>query len=154
MPTNVATLDARSPARVGADQQSIARFLVPLGRAAFAAIFLPGAVLHFNPAYVQYAAAAGVPLPQVLVPLSGLLSTAGGLSVLLGYRARLGAWALVLFLIPVTLTMHAFWKVTDPGMAQMQFAMFLKNVSILGGALLIAHFGAGPVSLDARGREP
>src|SRR5574341_192799 len=153
MPTNVATLEAGSPSRAHAEQQSTARYLVPLGRAAFAAIFLPGAVLHFNPAYVQYAAAAGVPLPQVLVPLSGLLATAGGLSLLLGFRARLGAWALVLFLIPVTLTMHAFWKVSDPAMAQMQYAMFMKNVSMLGGALLIAHFGAGPVSLDARAQR-
>lgn len=150
MPTSVATVEPHSPSRARAEKQSITRYLAPLGRVAFAAIFLPSAILHFSPSYVQYAAASGVPLPQVLVPLSGLLATAGGLSVALGYRARLGAWALVLFLIPVTLTMHAFWRVADPTMAQMQYAMFLKNVSILGGALLIAHFGAGPVSLDAR----
>jgi putative oxidoreductase len=28
--------------------------------------------------------------------------------------------------------------------------MFMKNLSIMGGALLIAYFGAGPMSLDAR----
>jgi uncharacterized membrane protein YphA (DoxX/SURF4 family) len=62
----------------------------------------------------------------------------GALSVLLGYHARAGAWVLVLFLIPVTLFMHAFWRVADPGPAQLQQVMFLKNVAILGGALLVA----------------
>ena len=57
---------------------------------------------------------------------------------------------LVAFLVPVTLSMHAFWAVKDPMMAQMQFAMFMKNLGLLGGALLVAHFGAGPYSLDAR----
>jgi putative oxidoreductase len=47
--------------------------------------------------------------------------------------------------------MHKFWTVSDPMMAQIQMVMFMKNVSMLGGALLISHFGAGPISLDARG---
>jgi len=56
----------------------------------------------------------------------------------------------VLFLIPVTFMMHKFWTVSDPMMAQIQMVMFMKNVSMLGGALLISYFGAGPFSLDAR----
>ena len=84
----------------------------------------------------------------------GLLALAGALSILLGYRAKIGAWLLVLFLVPVTLAMHNFWAVHDPMMMQIQMGMFMKNVSILGGALLIAHFGAGPLSLDARRHSP
>jgi putative oxidoreductase len=105
---------------------------------------------HFSPQLIGYARQAGVPLAGLLVPLSGVLAGVGGLSILLGYRAKIGAWFIVLFLVPVTVTMHNFWAVTDPMMAQMQQAMFMKNLSILGGALLIAHFGAGPLSLDAR----
>ena len=56
--------------------------------------------------------------------------------------------------LPVTLSMHAFWAVKDPMAAGMQYAMFMKNVGLLGGALLIAHFGAGPFSLDARRTAP
>jgi len=56
----------------------------------------------------------------------------------------------VLFLIPVTLMMHKFWTIPDPMLAQIQMVMFMKNVSMLGGALLITQFGAGPFSLDAR----
>ncbi len=126
------------------------RYLVPLGRAAFAAAFLWAPQDKFSQQTIAIAAQQGVPLPGLLVPVAGLLSLAGGLSVLLGYRAKLGASLLVLFLVPVTVMMHNFWAVTDPMMAQMQLGFFLANLSRLGGALLIAHFGAGPVSLDAR----
>jgi putative oxidoreductase len=51
---------------------------------------------------------------------SGEFHIAGGLSILLGYRAKLGAWLIVLFLIPVTLMLHKFWTVQDPMMAQIQ----------------------------------
>ena len=126
------------------------RFLVPIGRAFFGAIFIKSAPGHFTPQAIAYAAHQGVPLASILVPLSGVLALVGGVSVLLGYRARLGAWLLVAFLVPVTLMMHNFWAVADPQMAQLQQGMFMKNLSMLGGALLIAHFGAGPVSLDAQ----
>ena len=124
--------------------------VVVLGRFFFAVIFLLAGANHFNKQTIGYAASQGVPLASIAVPLSGVLAIAGGLSILLGYRAKLGAWLLVLFLIPVTLMMHKFWTVTDPMMAQIQMIMFMKNVSMLGGALLISRFGAGPASLDAR----
>jgi putative oxidoreductase len=89
-------------------------------------------------------------LASIAVPLSGVMAIAGGLSILLGYRAKLGAWLIVLFLIPVTLMMHKFWTVQDPMMAQVQMILFMKNVAMLGGALLISQFGAGSFSLDAR----
>lgn len=128
------------------------RFATLIGRVAYSLIFIVGALGHFSKPEIGYAAQQGVPLPNLLVPLSGLIALAGGLSVLLGYRARIGAWLLVLFLVPVTVMMHNFWAVKDPMMAQVQQVMFLKNLSLLGAALLIAHFGAGPLSLDARRR--
>ena len=124
--------------------------VVVLGRFFFALIFLMAGANHFNKQAIGYAASQGVPVASIAVPLSGVVAIAGGLSILLGYRAKLGAWLLVLFLVPVTLMMHKFWTVTDPMMAQIQMILFMKNVSMLGGALLISHFGAGPFSLDAR----
>jgi putative oxidoreductase len=126
------------------------RYIVLAGRACYAAIFIFAPMGHFMPQTVSYAAQQGVPMAKVLVPLSGLVALAGGLSVLLGYKTRIGAWLLVLFLVPVTFSMHNFWAVTDPMMAQIQMAMFFKNVSMLGAALLLSQFGAGPLSLDAR----
>jgi len=124
--------------------------VVVLGRFLFALIFLMAGANHFSKQSIGYAASANVPLAPIVVPLSGVLAIAGGLSILLGYRARLGGWLLVLFLVPVTLMMHKFWTVQDPMMAQIQMILFMKNVSMLGGALLISQFGAGPFSLDAR----
>lgn len=124
--------------------------VVVLGRFLFALIFLMAGANHFNKQTIGYAASQGVPLAAIAVPLSGALAIAGGLSILLGYRAKLGAWLIVLFLVPVSLIMHKFWTVTDPTMAQIQMVLFMKNVSMLGGALLVSHFGAGPFSLDAR----
>ena len=126
------------------------RYLVLLGRICFAAIFILAAPGHFKAQEIAYAANAGVPLASLAVPVAGLIALAGGLSVAFGYRAKIGAWLLVLFLVPVTLTMHNFWTVTDPTMAQLQMAMFMKNVGLMGGALLLSYFGAGPLSLDAR----
>jgi putative oxidoreductase len=125
-------------------------FVTLVGRLLFSGIFIMSGFLHFSQQEIGYAAQAGVPMARFLVPASGILALAGGLSILLGYRAKVGAWLLVLFLLPVTLMMHNFWAEKNPMMAQMQMAMFLKNVTILGGALLISQFGAGPLSLDAR----
>jgi putative oxidoreductase len=116
----------------------------------FSLIFILGALGHFSKQTIGFAASQGVPLANLAVPLSGVLSLVGGLSVLLGYRAKLGAWLLVLFLLPVTVAMHQFWTVHDPVMAQMQQAMFMKNLSMLGAALFISQVGAGALSLDAR----
>jgi putative oxidoreductase len=124
--------------------------VIVLGRFFFALIFLMAGANHFNKQTIGYAASQGVPLAAIAVPLSGVLAIAGGLSILLGYRAKLGSWLIVLFLVPVSLMMHKFWVVTDPMMAQIQMVLFMKNVSMLGGALLISYFGAGPISLDAR----
>jgi putative oxidoreductase len=55
----------------------------------------------------------------------------------------------VAFLVPVTLGMHAFWRVGDPALRHVQQAMFAKNLSMLGAALLIACFGSGPLSVSA-----
>lgn len=124
--------------------------VVLLGRLFFAAIFLTAGPNHFTKQAAGYAASQGVPLASIAVPVSGLLAIIGALSILLGYRAKVGAWLIALFLVPVTFMMHKFWTVSDPMMAQVQMIMFMKNIAMLGGALLISQFGAGPLSLDAR----
>lgn len=123
--------------------------IVLLGRILFSSVFLFFCIDHFNGRDVAYANAAHVPAAPIMVPLAGVLILLGGLSVLFGYKARLGAWLIVLFLIPVTLTMHQFWAAADPARHAAQLQNFLRNISMLGAALLITQFGAGPWSLDA-----
>ncbi len=124
------------------------RFLVLAGRILFALIFVTAAPRHFSREGIEHAAQLGAPLAGLLVPISGVLALAGGFSIALGYKARWGAWALVAFLLPVTFIMHAFWRLQDPVLAHTQQAMFAKNISMLGAALMIAYFGSGPLSMD------
>ena len=120
------------------------------GRILFSLIFLAGGLGHFSAQSIGFAASQGVPFAAVLVPISGIISIAGALSILLGYKAKIGAWLIVIFLIPVTLLLHKFWTIQDPMMKQMDMVMFLKNLGLLGGALFIAFFGAGPISVDEK----
>ena len=146
MTTHISPATSRMMRRVEAG--SVPRALVPLGRALFAAIFILASFHHFSADTIAYAAHHHVPLASVAVPLSGVVALIGGLSILLGAYARVGAWLVVLFLVLVTPAMHDFWNVADPMMRAAQMANFLKNVSMLGGALLIAYYGSGPVSVD------
>jgi putative oxidoreductase len=122
----------------------------PIGRIMFSLIFLLSVPNHFKHETVAYAAAAGVPVAHIAVPLAGLIALVGGLSLALGFHARLGAIALLVFLVPVTLFMHRFWGIADAQQAQMQMINFMKNVALMGGALFFVYAGAGAYSLDAR----
>lgn len=124
------------------------RAIVPVGRVLFASIFVISVIGHFSAAQIAEASARGVPLATFAVPLAGLIALAGGLSVMLGYRARFGAFLLLVFLVPVTLVMHKFWGLSDPEMAMLQRVQFLKNTSLIGACLLLMHYGSGPYSLD------
>src|SRR5437868_11589788 len=77
-----------------------------------------------------------------------LVELGAGLSLLLGYKARLGALTLFLFLIPVTLTFHNFWTYTDPKEQQVNMLFFMHNLTLMGGLLLIMIVGPGRYSLD------
>jgi putative oxidoreductase len=90
----------------------------------------------------QYMAAYGIPAPGVLLVLSILIEIFGGLSILLGFKAKWGAIALFVFLIPTTLIFHT--EFTD----QIQSIMLLKNLAIMGGLLMVANYGSGSYSLD------
>ncbi|HSY60047.1 MAG TPA: DoxX family protein, partial [Terriglobales bacterium] len=72
----------------------------------------------------------------------------GGLAILAGFQTRVAAWVLFVYLIPVSLAFHNFWAMQ--GMAQQDNMIhFLKNISIMGGLLVLAANGAGGASVDA-----
>jgi putative oxidoreductase len=126
--------------------------IVFLGRLLFTLIFAVAGLHHFTSGAIAYAASKGLPMASILVPFSGVLAVVGGLAILLGFRAKIGAWLIVLFLLVITPKMHNFWAVSNPMLHEIQYAMFMKNLSMMGGALLITQFGSGPWSLDSRGR--
>ncbi len=126
------------------------KYIVLVGRILYAMIFVIFGLFHFTnlQGMSQYAASQGIPAPTVMTIVTGILLVVGGVSVLLGYKAQLGAWLLVIFLVPTSFLMHNFWAIDDPMQASNQMAHFMKNLSMAGAALLITYFGSGPLSLD------
>jgi len=88
----------------------------------------------------QYAGSQGLPAPKLAVAVSGLMLLAGGVSILLGFQVGWGALLLVVFLISAAVTMHRFWGVADPMMAQNQMIHFWKNIVMAGAALMFYYF--------------
>jgi len=89
----------------------------------------------------EHMATHGIPIPALFLVGAIVVEIVGGVSVILGLWARVGAAILFLFLIPATLIFH-----TDFGQ-QSQVIMFLKNLAIMGGLLLVAVYGVGPYTL-------
>lgn len=125
-------------------------YVLLLGRICYSLIFILSGIGHFSKHTINMVAHHGVPMANILVPLSGVLLLLGGASILLGYKARCGAWLIWIVLVPMTIGMHRFWGLHESQQI-LQKIMFLKNLSILGGALIIAYFGSGPFSLDKKG---
>jgi len=96
---------------------------------------------------VGHIAQKGLPIPQVLALISILIEFGGGVALLLGWKARWVALAFMVFLIVITPIFHGFWGVS-PEQAMAQQINFMKNVSILGGMMLLFAFGPGRYSVD------
>ena len=96
-----------------------------------------------------YMASQGIPMVDVLLPLTILVELGGGLLIAIGWNARWAAAVTFLFLIPVTLVFHNPAGLA-PDEAQQQMIHLLKNVSIMGGMLGLFAFGPGGFSLDAK----
>ncbi len=128
----------------------IAYLAAPLGRLLLTTIFLASAVATISDwqAPAKLMADKGLPAVDALLAIAVVLEIVGGLMVLLGLNARWGGVVLLVFLVPVTIIMHDFWAVPKE-QQQMEMINFMKNVSIMGGVLMIVALGAGPVSVDA-----
>src|SRR2546425_7422296 len=105
------------------------RYLALVGRLLYSVIFLVSGPFHFTAQYAGYAAQAGVPAASVLVPLAGVISLAGGVSVLLRDPAQIGAGVLGVFFLPLTPAVPHFLGGEGPKVAQKQQAPLLKNLA-------------------------
>jgi uncharacterized membrane protein YphA (DoxX/SURF4 family) len=110
-----------------------------IGRVLFALMFLMSGLNHLtkSQAMTGYAQFKKVPAAKVSVLLSGLAMLLGGLSVVLGIYADLGALVLAVLVIVVALKMHDFWAQTDPQAKQTETIAFFKNLSMGGAALFL-----------------
>lgn len=85
----------------------------------------------------NYAQSKNVPMPKMAVLFSGLLLLVGGLGILLGIYVEWAVFALVIFLITISFKMHDFWNDTDPNMKMSNQTNFMKNMALMGGALML-----------------
>jgi putative oxidoreductase len=83
----------------------------------------------------------------VLLVLTILIELGGGAAIMLGWKTRSIALAVCVFTGVVTLVFHAFWA-APPEQAMLQQLMFMKNVSVMGGLLVLFAFGPGDFALD------
>ena len=97
----------------------------------------------------DFMAAKGLPMVPILLGGAILFEIVGGLSVVVGFKARIGAALLIVFLIPTTVIFHDFWAY-EAQQQQNQLINFMKNLAILGGLFQIAAVGPGPWSIDKR----
>jgi len=75
----------------------------------------------------------------------------GAVFAALGLKARYVALLMVLFTVAASLISHHFWDFEGPARS-IQYVQFMKNLSIVGGYIVLFAAGPGPYSLDRRGR--
>ena len=125
--------------------------LTVLGRVLLCAIFLLAVVGNKIPHFsdvVKIMESVGMPAPQFLLAGAIVFLLAGSVSVIVGYKARIGAVLLLTFLVLASYYFHPFWKLE--GQAQQeQMIHFTKNLSIMGAMLFVVANGSGPMSLDS-----
>ena len=96
---------------------------------------------------VGYMGKLGFPAPEVMTALAIAAELGGGILLLIGWKTRLVAWGLVIFVVIATFAAHRFWDV-DVAQMMNQRTQFLKNFAIIGGLLMVAAFGPGRISAD------
>jgi len=88
---------------------------------------------------IQFMSAKGIPLPTLLIWGAIATELAGALALITGYKMKEAGILLALYLVPTTLIFHNFWTM-EGQQFQMQLMSFMKNVSIIGGLLLLTSF--------------
>ena len=126
--------------------------LVLVGRILLALMFVLSGfdkLAHVQGTAGYIAGVAGLPMPTVLAVAAGALELAAGLAIMTGFAARWAALALAAFTLVASLLFHAYWAAP----AEQQFVqqlLFMKNMAITGGMLILAALGPGPASLGSR----
>jgi putative oxidoreductase len=131
--------------------QFLSKFGPLVGRILMAVIFVwsgTGKIGNFS-GTAAYMAHQGVPLTELALVITIVVELGGAAMLILGWKARIAAGVMFLWMIPVTLMFHNFWAVPADQQMIMKI-MFLKNLAMMGGFLYIMTFGSGPYSLERK----
>lgn len=120
------------------------RWISLLGRVLLSLVFIVSGVGKvLDPAgTLAYIESAHLPMPQLAYAVALGVELGLGLALLLGFRAQLAAAGIALFTFVTALVFHS--NMADP----LQVIMFLKNMTIVGGLLIVIAFGPGGYSVD------
>ena len=124
---------------------------VLLARILLALVFIGAGIEKFTglEGTAGYIASAGLPMPKLLAVASAVVEVLGSVLLILGWQARWAALALAGFTLLASVFFHNYWAM--PADQQfMQQLMFMKNLAITGGLLMVFAFGPGTLSLDQR----
>ncbi len=116
-----------------------------IGRVLLSLLFIPAGFSKIGgfAGTVGYAAAKGVPLPEVAIAVAIAVELGLGLLLLVGFQTRWAALGIAFFTVVISFIFH---PLSDPSQAQ----AFFKNIAVVGGLLTVAAWGAGAWSLDAK----
>ena len=122
-----------------------------VGRILLAALFIPAGLSKITgfAGTAGYIASKGLPLPEVGAAIAIAVEVLAGLALLFGFGTRVAALALAVFTLAATFIFHNFWA-RPADQVMMQQLMFMKNIAVVGGLLVLAAHGAGRFSVDAK----
>ncbi len=125
--------------------------LVLIARILLAGIFITAGLSKIGgfEGTVGYIASKGLPFSGLIAALTIAVEVLGGIAIVIGYKARIAGFVLAVFTILAAVIFHNFWD-APADQAYIQNIMFMKNMSIAGGLLLLTIFGAGGLSIDAK----
>lgn len=132
-------------------------FVSLVGRVMLCTIFVMSAVGNKIPKFndvVGYMAGEGVPAPKIMLAGAIVFLLVGGASVIVGYKARIGALLLLIFLVLATYYFHDFWTFEEAQAKQQQMIQFMKNLALMGAMVFVIANGAGAWSLDRCWADP
>ena len=135
-------------------KQTLENALNLAGRVLLAALFLPAGISKIAgfEGTVGYIASVGLPLATVGAAIAILVEVIGGISLLIGFGSRTAAVVLALFTLVASYFFHAFWNAPADQAFVVQL-LFIKNIAVVGGLLLLAAQGPAGWSLEARLRD-
>lgn len=118
------------------------KYLPLAARVCLCLIFLKAGISHISgySSTVEMMSNNGLPIPDILLIFTIIFQLLGGLSLLLGYKVKIGSLLLIIFLIPASIVFH------NPAS---DLNGFLKNIGLIGGLLMVMYAGAGALSIDS-----
>ena len=121
-----------------------------LGRVALGAIFVKSGLMKLMAlsAFAASLAGRGVPQSATWAVIGATVEFVGGIMIVTGFRARPASLLMVLFVIVATGISHRYWEFADAAARRAQESQFFKNLSIIGGLLLLYVCGSGRFGLD------